>query len=158
MLHAALAATTAWSAATTAPAASLYVDSTSGDDSNDGSAAHPFRTAQHCQNQATAGTTCVLRAGTYRESISINKISIAFRGDGDLEHLEARPAPFPTLESNRDLTVYALLDQLRGRRPAIAVEEVAKLASVPLHLLHAGHFVCQDEAATVIHSRVQLCR
>ena len=78
----ALAAATAWSAPTIVPAASLYVDSTSGDDSNDGSAAHPFRTAQHCQNQATLGTTCVLRAGTYRESISINKNSVAFRGDG----------------------------------------------------------------------------
>ena len=79
MLHIALAAATAWSAPTTA---TLYVDAAHGDDSNDGSAAHPFQTAQHCQNQATPGTTCVLRAGTYRESISINKNSIAFRADG----------------------------------------------------------------------------
>ena len=42
----------------------------------------PFRIGAAQARTRRLLTTCVLRAGTYRESISVNKNSIAFRGDG----------------------------------------------------------------------------
>jgi hypothetical protein len=47
----------------------LYV-STSGSDSNNGSAAQPFRTIQGAANAATAGTTVHVRPGVYDETIN----------------------------------------------------------------------------------------
>jgi Ca2+-binding RTX toxin-like protein len=47
----------------------LYV-STSGSDSNDGSAGRPFRTIQRAANSATAGTTVHVRPGVYNETIN----------------------------------------------------------------------------------------
>ena len=73
MLHTLLAAATAWSAPTTATP--LYIDPAHGNDANDGSAAHPFRTAQYLQNQATPGASW--RRHVPRV-VSINKNSIAF--------------------------------------------------------------------------------
>ena len=40
-----------------------------GSDTNDGSATRPFRTVQRCATIAVAGDTCLIRAGTYRETV-----------------------------------------------------------------------------------------
>lgn len=45
-----------------------YVAST-GDNSNTGTLASPFRTIQHAADIMTAGDTCYIRAGVYRESV-----------------------------------------------------------------------------------------
>lgn len=50
------------------PTTSLYVSPT-GSDANPGSLASPFKTVQKCASVATPGTTCYLRAGTYRETV-----------------------------------------------------------------------------------------
>jgi PA14 domain/Right handed beta helix region len=47
---------------------SLYV-ATNGNDTNLGTLAQPFRTVQKCASVATAGTACLIRAGTYRETV-----------------------------------------------------------------------------------------
>jgi hypothetical protein len=47
-----------------------YIVATNGSDSNDGlSLAKPFKTITQCANIVTAGKTCFVRAGTYRESV-----------------------------------------------------------------------------------------
>ncbi len=46
----------------------LYV-ATNGNDTNPGTFAQPFRTIQKCALQATPGTVCFIRAGTYRETV-----------------------------------------------------------------------------------------
>ena len=43
-----------------------------GNDSNVGSISQPYRTIQHCATTATAGWTCAIRAGTYRETVTPN--------------------------------------------------------------------------------------
>jgi PA14 domain/Right handed beta helix region len=43
----------------------------SGDDTNPGSLEKPFKTIQKCADVVTAGFTCVVRAGTYRETITL---------------------------------------------------------------------------------------
>jgi hypothetical protein len=43
-----------------------YVVSTSGSDTNDGSAAHPWKTLQHAADQVVAGDTVSVLAGTYQ--------------------------------------------------------------------------------------------
>jgi PA14 domain/Right handed beta helix region len=42
----------------------------SGDDTNPGSLEKPFKTIQKCADVVTAGFTCVVRAGTYRETVT----------------------------------------------------------------------------------------
>jgi hypothetical protein len=51
-----------------------------GSDSNPGTAAQPFRTIQRCASVAASGDTCVIRAGTYRETIIPNS-GVTFRPD-----------------------------------------------------------------------------
>jgi hypothetical protein len=50
---------------------SFYV-STTGDDSNPGTEAAPWRTIQHAADNARAGSTVNIRGGVYEELVSIN--------------------------------------------------------------------------------------
>ena len=50
--------------------AAIYYVSTAGNDSNTGTLALPFRTIQKAANLMRAGDTCLIRAGTYRETIT----------------------------------------------------------------------------------------
>jgi hypothetical protein len=49
--------------------ATQYFVATSGNDGSTGTMATPFLTVNHCAQIARAGDTCVIRAGTYRESV-----------------------------------------------------------------------------------------
>jgi hypothetical protein len=62
--------------AAAAPANPYYV-SVSGNDANTGTLASPFKTIQKCINVAVAGSTCLVRAGTYNENLVINKSGTA---------------------------------------------------------------------------------
>ena len=42
-----------------------------GNDTNPGTLASPFRTIQKCATVAVAGDTCFIRAGTYRETVTV---------------------------------------------------------------------------------------
>ncbi len=53
------------------PNSSFYV-ATTGNDSNPGTQAAPWRTIQHAANTARAGSTVNVRGGTYEELVSIN--------------------------------------------------------------------------------------
>lgn len=55
------------------PAGSVFVDATNGNDNNAGALATPLKTVAKALTKVTAGGTIVLRAGTYHESISIEK-------------------------------------------------------------------------------------
>ena len=48
-----------------------------GNNSNDGSSAKPWRTIQHGIDNMTAGSTLIVRAGIYNESIVINKAGLS---------------------------------------------------------------------------------
>jgi hypothetical protein len=52
-----------------AQSATYYVAQSGGNDSNPGSQSAPFQTIQKCANIAVAGDTCLIRSGTYRETI-----------------------------------------------------------------------------------------
>jgi PKD repeat protein len=69
----ALAAPVSWSFTTTAatPSVQYYVSKT-GNDSNAGTIAAPWRTIQHAMNVATAGSTVNIMAGTYSERLKVN--------------------------------------------------------------------------------------
>jgi hypothetical protein len=54
------------------PAATYFV-SPAGDDASPGSAAKPFRTIQHAVDLLQPGDTCFVRAGTYRETVKLEK-------------------------------------------------------------------------------------
>ncbi|MBS4161264.1 DUF1565 domain-containing protein, partial [Klebsiella pneumoniae] len=61
----------------------LYV-SPDGNDQNDGTKEKPFRTLAHAANQAVAGTTVLIREGTYKETLDVkhsgtDKKPIVFR-------------------------------------------------------------------------------
>lgn len=47
-----------------------YYVSTTGSDSNPGTIGSPFRTIQHAASIMTAGDTCIVREGTYRETVT----------------------------------------------------------------------------------------
>lgn len=55
-----------------AMAASYYVDGTNGSNTNSGTFAAPFKTIQKAASVMAAGDTCYLRAGTYRETVSVS--------------------------------------------------------------------------------------
>jgi len=57
----------------TAEAASTYYVSPSGNDSNPGTQASPFRTIQKGVNTAQAGDTVLVRGGTYNEAVNVNR-------------------------------------------------------------------------------------
>src|SRR5450755_266020 len=58
---------------------SFYV-ATSGNDSNPGTQAAPWRTIQHAANTARAGSTVNVRGGTYEELVSFNASGNASEG------------------------------------------------------------------------------
>ncbi len=67
---------------TTAPARpdpTFYV-STAGDDSNSGTREAPWRTIQHAADKALAGSTILVRGGTYAERVAINVSGDAAKG------------------------------------------------------------------------------
>ena len=52
-------------------ASNVYYVATNGNDSNTGTSLdQPFRTIQKCATVAVAGDTCLIRAGTYRETVT----------------------------------------------------------------------------------------
>ncbi len=55
------------------PAASgkIYYVSVNGNNANTGTSSAPFKTVQKCLNVVTAGDTCVVRQGTYNESLKL---------------------------------------------------------------------------------------
>jgi len=55
--------------APTAEAATAYYVAPNGSDNGGGTFASPFRTIQKCASEATAGDTCLIRAGVYRETV-----------------------------------------------------------------------------------------
>ena len=62
----------------TAEANALYV-STGGADDNAGTLEAPFRSVQKCASTAQSGQTCILRAGTYRETVKPATSGIKFK-------------------------------------------------------------------------------
>jgi hypothetical protein len=50
-------------------ATTRYV-SVTGNDSNPGTLAQPYRTIQRCANESVAGDTCLIRGGNYRETVT----------------------------------------------------------------------------------------
>ena len=60
-----------WIDAAPVLAATEYFVAPSGSDSASGSLAAPFRTIQHCADVAQPGDTCTIRAGTYRETVTV---------------------------------------------------------------------------------------
>lgn len=65
--------TTLGSQAYAAPSGAVYVDASKGSDSASGSVSAPFKTVAKAVAAAPAGGTVVLRAGSYHESITIEK-------------------------------------------------------------------------------------
>ena len=61
-----------FASAVTAPAASYYV-SAAGSDSAPGSETQPFATVQYAVGQLNPGDILNIRAGTYRETITVNR-------------------------------------------------------------------------------------
>ena len=53
----------------TAASGNIYYVSIDGSDTNPGSLAEPFLTIQKCADIASAGATCYIRGGTYRETV-----------------------------------------------------------------------------------------
>jgi hypothetical protein len=51
-------------------AATNYYVATTGNDANPGTSASPFRTIQKCADVMVAGDTCLVRSGTYRETVT----------------------------------------------------------------------------------------
>ncbi len=71
----------------------VYVVAPTGSDSNPGTLQRPFKTIQKCASLAEPGTTCLLRAGIYRETIRP-----AFSGTAE------EPVVFEAYE-NEDVTI-----------------------------------------------------
>lgn len=62
-------ATVSAAPAAAAPHAQSYYVSPTGADTGNGTSAHPFRHIQRCADLMTAGDTCVIRPGVYRETV-----------------------------------------------------------------------------------------
>ena len=59
-----------------------YVSAQTGNDSTgDGSSGNPWKTIQHCATTAGAGNTCLIRTGTYRETVQPNADNMTFLPD-----------------------------------------------------------------------------
>jgi hypothetical protein len=70
-----------------AQAGSTFYVSTSGSDSNSGSASAPWKTIQHAASTVTAGATVIVESGTYHESVTFSNSGtssepIVFNGQG----------------------------------------------------------------------------
>src|SRR5439155_24857655 len=66
-----------------AQSATYYVAQSGGNNSNPGSQSAPFQTIQKCANVAGAGDTCLVRAGTYRETVRPANSGVTFAPDGN---------------------------------------------------------------------------
>jgi pectin methylesterase-like acyl-CoA thioesterase len=77
------------SAAFGQPNSSFYV-ATTGNDSNPGTQAAPWRTIQHAADTARAGSTVNVRGGIYEELVSINASGNAIDGFITLEAIPAK--------------------------------------------------------------------
>src|SRR5207248_5655819 len=67
-----------------AHAATYYVAQNSGSDANAGSQSAPFQTIQKCANVAVSGDSCLVRAGTYRETVKPANNGVIFAPDGNV--------------------------------------------------------------------------
>ncbi|QKW07516.1 RICIN domain-containing protein [Streptomyces sp. NA04227] len=66
----AAAPTPAAAGAAGATAGTTYYVSPDGEDTGPGSSANPFKTIQKCADVAVGGDTCLIRSGTYRETVT----------------------------------------------------------------------------------------
>jgi hypothetical protein len=85
-----------------------FVVAMSGADSNPGTLERPFRSIQHCASIVTAGQVCLIRAGTYRETVrpaqsgsSAAPIGFKAFGDGPVLISGADPVNGFTAEGNK---------------------------------------------------------
>jgi hypothetical protein len=67
-----------------AQSATYYVAQSGGKDSNPGSQSSPFQTIQKCASVAVAGDSCLVRAGTYRETVKPANNGVTFAPDGNV--------------------------------------------------------------------------
>ncbi|MFF5083421.1 carbohydrate-binding protein [Actinoplanes sp. NPDC000266] len=74
----ATATATAGSAAQATPRTTTHHVATTGDDAAKGTAAAPFRTIQKCADVAKPGDTCLVAAGTYRETVAPPRDGVTF--------------------------------------------------------------------------------
>jgi Concanavalin A-like lectin/glucanases superfamily/Right handed beta helix region len=65
-----------------AAANSFYV-ATGGLDTNAGTSDAPFQHIQKCASVATSGQTCIIRAGTYRETVTPTSNGVTFQPEGN---------------------------------------------------------------------------
>lgn len=82
----------------------IYVDGVSGLDSNDGSAAHPYKTIQKGVNEALAGDTIQVAAATYVEQVSVNK-SLTLVGAGPVTTIIQAPPTMPVASDPNSVIV-----------------------------------------------------
>jgi len=82
----ALALVLAFSLVATSPvaAATTYYVATTGSDSNDGSSGAPWLTIQYAISQVGSGDTIMVGAGTYGESVTINKANLTLKSQTPL--------------------------------------------------------------------------
>ncbi len=78
----------------------LFV-ATTGSDSNNGSAATPFRTIQYAVDQATAGDRIFVGAGTYNEAVILYK-EVSLLGSGADTVINSRPAVSSVIQAWRN--------------------------------------------------------
>ena len=69
--------------------------------SNPGTLEAPFKTIQAAMDRAEAGDSVLVRAGVYRESVTIKK-SGTYHGGGAITHWDPQPPKWITLEAYRD--------------------------------------------------------
>jgi parallel beta-helix repeat protein len=67
-----LTSTAATLTVNTLSVSNVYFVAPNGNDSNAGTIDQPFRTIQHCAATVAQGSTCAVRAGTYRETVTPN--------------------------------------------------------------------------------------
>jgi hypothetical protein len=87
--------------ATNTPSGFYYYVSNSGDDTNPGTMAQPFRTIQKGVDKLTAGDTLYVRGGTYNESVILRNSGTANKQIG----LEAYPGENPILNGGSNLAL-----------------------------------------------------
>lgn len=119
---------------------SLHV-STSGDDAGEGSSSSPFRTIQHCADVARAGDTCVIREGTYRETVTPQRSGTAML-----------PITFQAAEGAR--VVIDGSEQLDGWEPVTASDLADLVVADPS--LEGSEFASSVEGGTVFRVDVDL--
>jgi hypothetical protein len=105
-------------AASANTAGSAFHVALTGDDDDNGSPTSPFRTIQHCAGAAHAGDTCVIHAGTYRETVTP-------------PHSGTATLPVTFRAADGDRVVLDGSDPLTGWQQVTAADLVALSASDP---------------------------